>query len=468
MSIISLIQELLNNFNSILSLESLLYLEPAMINYGDDMILKIYGAYLSAIDLEYKKSIERFEKYIVKETKEVSKLTYLGWVTYNETRYIDRETKKSFVYLRNVLGMIPYQRMTEYAEYKLINYAKENNMSQAARNALRGNIVSRSLVSKKMAKLNGAQHEEIKRKSDTPEVLYIEMDEIHANLQDKNSNGKSKNHICPCAIVHEGHVDELSKRNVLKNARHFASATLNYRQLWDVIYDYVDKRYDIDKIKFLFVSGDGASGIKDYKDVLPNAIYVFDKFHYRRDLAYLFKTDKDLISLADDYLRNDRKDDFKTLVKAQIQLYPKSEKYMLDKQNLLINNIHGIKNQKHEFYKCPCAMEGHVSNQYARYITSSPFAFSLTGLENKLKLLVMQANKIELTYDGYLEMKYKENEYIQIVNNMKKITNKNVKLKLIKNEIKDYNKSYKLIKTIDPLINNIINNLLSFNNAKTI
>ncbi|MDE5539687.1 MAG: UPF0236 family protein [Bacilli bacterium] len=346
--------------------------------------------------------------------------------------------------------MLPYQRMTEYAEYKLINYAKENNMAQAARNALRGNVVSRSLVSKKMAKLSGTQPEEIKRKNVTPEVLYIEMDEIHANLQDKNSNGKPKNHICPCAIVHEGHVDEFSKRKVLKNARHFASATLNYRELWDVIYDYVDKRYDIDKIKFLFVSGDGASGIKDYRDVFPNAIYVFDKFHYRRDLAYLFKTDKGLISIADNYLRNDRKHDFKTLVQAQIKLYPKSEKYMLEKQNLLLNNIPGIKNQKHEFYKCPCAMEGHVSNQYARYITSSPFAFSPLGLENKLKLLVMQANKTELTYDGYLEMKHGNNKYKEIVNNMKEVTNKKIKLKLIKNEIKDYNKSYKLIKTIDP------------------
>ena len=33
---------------------------------------------------------------------------------------------------------------------------------------------------------------------------------------------------------------------------------------------------DINKIKFIFVSGDGASGIKDYKYVFPNAIYVFD------------------------------------------------------------------------------------------------------------------------------------------------------------------------------------------------
>lgn len=462
MNIITLIENLLKSFDSVLSIENMMYLEPNMVNFGDDMILKIYGEYLSAIDLEFKNSSERLEKYTVKHTKPTSKLTYLGYVTYNETRYISKETNKSFTYLREVLGMVPYQRMTEYAEYKLINYAKENNMAQAARNALRGTVVSRSTVSKKMAKLNGTQTEKIRRCEITPEVLYIEMDEIHANLQN------SKNHICPCAVVHEGHVEEFSKRKVLKNARHFASSNLSYRELWDVIYDYVDKKYDIDKIKYIFVSGDGAHGIKDFKDVFPNAIYVFDKFHYRRDLKYLFKQDTFTLNLADNYLRNDRKDDFKKLVEMQINLYPKSKEYMIKKQNLLINNITGIKNQHHDKYKCPCAMEGHVSNKYARYITSSPFAFSPKGLENKLKLLVMQANHTELTFDGYLEMKHGKDTYKEIVKNMKEITDKKVKINLIKEEKKNYDLTSQITNIIDPICNNNINNLLRYNKAKMI
>ena len=61
------------------------------------------------------------------------------------------------------------------------------------------------------------------------------MDEIHANLQ------KGGNKICPCAIVHEGHEESFVKRKKLKNIHYFASAELSYEQLWEVIFDYVDK-----------------------------------------------------------------------------------------------------------------------------------------------------------------------------------------------------------------------------------
>ena len=48
-------------------------------------------------------------------------------------------------------------------------------------------------------------------------------------------------------------------------------------------------------------------------------------------------------------------------------------------------------------------MEGHVNHGFARYITSSPFGFSLEGLNNKLKLLVHFKNNHELTIEDYLK-----------------------------------------------------------------
>ena len=48
---------------------------------------------------------------------------------------LDRQTKKEFCYIRDVLGLKPYQRMTDTAEYKLIKYAMEDNMASAGRRA---------------------------------------------------------------------------------------------------------------------------------------------------------------------------------------------------------------------------------------------------------------------------------------------------------------------------------------------
>ena len=56
-------------------------------------------------------------------------------------------------------------------------------------------------------------------------------------------------------------------------------------------------------------------------------------------------------------------------------------------------------------------MEGHISNKYAKFITSRPHAYSLDGLENINRLLTMKANKIRLTEEIYHKFKTGESTY---------------------------------------------------------
>ena len=94
------------------------------------------------------------------------------------------------------------------------------------------------------------------------------------------------------------------------------------------------------KFKTIFISGDGASGIKNYKNCFPNAKFVLDKFHYiKKHLNYIFKYDSDLKNIADDYIRNDKIDDFKKLVDIQISKYLPQEKYMKEHINAIIDLI---------------------------------------------------------------------------------------------------------------------------------
>ncbi len=72
-------------------------------------------------------------------------------------------------------------------------------MSQSARHAIRNTVISRSTVSKKIQVSDGSIIENISKSTEQPDILYIEMDEIHANLQ----HGGNK--ICPCTIVHESY-----------------------------------------------------------------------------------------------------------------------------------------------------------------------------------------------------------------------------------------------------------------------
>jgi len=132
------------------------------------------------------------------------------------------------------------------------------------------------------------------------------------------------------------------------------------------------------------------------------------------NLNIIFKKHPLLTKIADTYLRNKDIEGFKTLVKFQLELYPYQRKRIMRARKTILNNIDGIINQYHKEYKCPCSMEGHISNMYARYITSRPHAYSVDGLENTVQLLTMKANNIELTPEIYHKFKYGTNTYKEL------------------------------------------------------
>ena len=184
MEIIPLINEITNTFNENFSKNlNPLNLESKIRNVGDEFTLKLYEHFLNYIDDKFKNSKERKSMFNIKETRYRNLITSVGCIRVKSTSYYDKKTKKCFVLLREILHLKPYQRLTNEAEYQLVKYAMDENMAQAARHALRNTQISRSTVSKKIAKLDGSIVENITKCENQPEVLYIEMDEIHANLQ---------------------------------------------------------------------------------------------------------------------------------------------------------------------------------------------------------------------------------------------------------------------------------------------
>lgn len=137
-------------------------------------------------------------------------------------------------------------------------------------------------------------------------------------------------------------------------------------------------------------------------------------------------------------------DEFKLLVKAQYKLHPEQKDKMIKQQNYLLNHLNGIINQNHPDYKCPCSMEGHISNKYAKFITSRPHAYSLDGLENITQLLTMKANDIKLTEEIYYKFKTGLSTYKQL--NLEKYINK---FRNQSNKLIDPNNKYNLEYHVD-------------------
>lgn len=419
MNIISLFNSFVNYFSNILvnSSISLHELESKIYDSTYNLNLDTLKWILEFIDLQYKSSNERKQLYYVKETRQRTLITSLGLITFNKTYYISKSKTNGkysyFSFLEDYLGIDKWAKMTLKAETTLINNAVDNGYSWSSKYSIPNHIVSRQSISVKIKNINHNYIENVKRVDITPNTLYIEADEVHSNLQNKGSKNKM-NKIVPVILTHEGHKEIFVNKKQLKGKHYIASSILKTNLLWNETFKYLDNKYDLNKIKYLFISGDGASWIKQYTEAFPNAIFILDKFHYRKSLNYIFKKDPVITNIADSYLRNRLIDEFKLLVNAQIELYPNQKKYMNKHMKYLINNIDGIINQHHSMYKCPCSMEGHISNYYARHLTSRPHAYSKDGLENIVQLLTMKANNTNFTEEIYHKFKYGISTYKQL------------------------------------------------------
>ena len=445
MNIISLFNSFVNHLNNILNNNLFLYeLEHNISNSTNTLNLDILRNILEYLDLEYKNSKERKKKYYVQQTRERTLITSLGLITFNKTYYKSKNKINGkyvyYSYLEDCLGIDKWAKMSLSCEVNLINNALDNGMTWASVNTIPNYSISRQTISTKIKNINFNYFENIIKRQ-TPKILYIEADEVHANLQSRNKGTKNK--IVPVILTHEGHKEDFVKKKELKNTHYIASSILKTDKLWEETYKYLDTVYDLNKVDKIFLSSDGGSWITGYDIAFPNAIFVLDKFHYKKALNYIFKKEPIITSIADSYLRNKMIDEFKTLVKTQYNLYPDQKKEMIQKQNYLINHIDGIINQNHPDYKCPCSMEGHISNKYAKFITSRPHSYSKYGLENITQLLTMKANKIRLTEEIYYKFKTGESTYKKL-NLEKFISNfRNQANKITDNNLKYY-KQYKI------------------------
>ena len=445
MNIISLFNSFVNHLNNILNNNLFLYeLEHNISNSTNTLNLDILRNILEYLDLEYKNSKERKKKYYVQQTRERTLITSLGLITFNKTYYKSKNKINGkyvyYSYLEDCLGIDKWAKMSLSCEVNLINNALDNGMTWASVNTIPNYLISRQTISTKIKNINFNYFESIVKK-ETPKILYIEADEVHANLQSRNKGTKNK--VVPVILTHEGHKEDFVKKKELKNTHYIASSILKTDKLWEETYKYLDTIYDLNKVDKIFLSSDGGSWITGYDIAFPNAIFVLDKFHYRKALNYIFKKEPNITSIADNYLRNKMINEFKILVKAQYKLYPDQKNKMIQEQNYLIKHIDGIINQNHPDYKCPCSMEGHISNKYAKFITSRPHSYSKDGLENITQLLTMKANKIKLTEEIYYKFKTGKSTYKKL-NLEKFITNfRNQANKIIDNNLKYY-KQYQI------------------------
>ena len=105
----------------------------------------------------------------------------------------------------------------------------------------------RSIEKLKLEKLAGGRK--------TVDFLYVEADEDHIALQ---TGGTAMPRL---VYVHEGITEENGRRRLL-NPYYVAGLKGKSAEIWQEVYEYIEDNYETDKIKTIYLSGDGAAWIK--------------------------------------------------------------------------------------------------------------------------------------------------------------------------------------------------------------
>lgn len=196
-------------------------------------------------------------------------------------------------------------------------------------------------------------------------------------------------------IVHEGiktvyksinsETGEVYTRNKLINPRRIIAYN---EDIFELVNEYINEAYDTDKIKTLYLMGDGGSWIFKGKETLSGYAYKIkcglDKMHYCLAINTISK-DEVYKSLLYNYSINNNRKDFNYLVNMIINLDASRKEIIKEKQHYIINHLSNIKTMYKEI-KIGCAMEQAISHDLASEFTSIPKAYSSKWLPFYLNL----------------------------------------------------------------------------------
>lgn len=217
--------------------------------------------------------------------------------------------------------------------------------------------------------------------------------------------------------VYEGLEPEApkSKRWRLVNPHYFSGVYQgnDNKQLWKEVADYIESHYETDKIKKIYLNGDGANWIKSGKDHLCKAMIVTDEFHIQK---YLMKMTNFLLDSAGDartdlqrIIREGKKADFKEYC-DKLRYYAETEgdhKRIDEGERYILSNWSGAKERLiNRRYVKGCSAEAHVEHVLSRRMSSDPMGWSRQGADrmSHLRAYVLNGGDI-LSLVRYQEKK---------------------------------------------------------------
>ena len=259
------------------------------------------------------KSARKEMGLVIKEKDRPRQLfTELGMLDFTRDYYYDKKNDRHTAVLDHVIGIDRYERIGGTVAARLITEATDVSYGKSA-DLVTGGAVSRQEVHDLLVRMKVPEYQVSQRNSKVDE-LHIYADEDHVSMQKPNKERGKKNRIVPLVTVTEGTVKESERRNRTVEPMHFVNEKFDTKELWKSVEGYIDKRYDVENLRKIYVHGDGGQWIRNGLEELAQTKHVMDGYHFFKELRavsnMLPKRNVRIVILRalekDDHVRADR------------------------------------------------------------------------------------------------------------------------------------------------------------------
>ena len=385
--IISLEEKSLEKLNNINFLSDLTDdLNQELMSLGKELILE-YLNNLEEIIYESEERKERYTSYQKNSLANKRKLiTIFGEIEFSRRYYQEKLNKEEKIYLLDkVIGLEEKERMLVNVKEKMLNFATIRSYEFAGKNCAYNTDISKETVKNKIEELDFSNipQEKFEKKSNNTR-LYIQADEDHVHLQ---IGGIAQPRLI---TVYEENING----KLIGKKKFGGIYNKKVDELWEEVYTYIENKYNYEKIKKIFIMGDGANWIKTGLQWLPKSIYVADRFHLEKALTGLCgKDNKDQKSKIRKAMYEF---DYEKVKELGYEILAEEMKKSVRKRKLkeleyIINNEEGFRNSV--CYDVPgCAAEGDISHTYSDRLSSRPLGWKESNVDKMARLRILAAN----------------------------------------------------------------------------
>lgn len=388
-------------------------LQESLFELGRNIVTEV----LEDMDEYLRKCEIRKKDWEIVRKDETGLLTSFGAIKYNRTYFKPKKEGKRQYLVDEIVGINPHDRISADVVINALDEAIDSSYRKAGEEAAYMNIITKQAVMNKVHQIevkDAPIEVQVKREI---RILYIEADEDHVALQEKgrreNREKKYSISMPKLVYVHEGVDNERStkKRNVLKNVRYFGGEC-NTEELWLKVAEYIDNQYKEESIETVYISGDGASWIRQGLQWIGKSKFVLDKYHMNKYVktatahlnnVIMYYALKDAIDWPD-------KEMFKSSIKEILKQTDSDTKKQAvkDVQRYILNNWDGIeiKGEKRDEI-VGCSAEGHVSHVLSDRLSSRPRGWSKVGVAKMSQLRIYKKNGGKI-YDLVMGQKIRE------------------------------------------------------------